>query len=125
MGFNPGPIERQDVDIWDRTSYGWTQATTGGITTGSSATVTVTVPGATTAAGIGQQPWVLLSIWTSTYIGNLIIEAYISAANTATVIIHNNSGGTITPPANTNYGVIFGRINPRFTQPNVPGGTSG
>jgi hypothetical protein len=125
MGFNPGAVERQLEDVWDRVASGWTQATTGAIANGASATVTITVPGVTTAAGIGQQPWVLLSAWTSVNIGNLVFDAFVSGTNTVTFIIHNNSGGTITPPSNTNYGVIMGRLNPRFTQPNVAGGTSG
>ena len=125
MGFNPGAVERSDVDIFDRTAYGWTQATTGAIAAGANATVTITVPGVTTAAGIGQQPWVVIGAWTSANIGNLIFNAFVSGVNTVTFIIHNNSGGSITPPANTNYGVVFGRLNPRFTQPNTPGGTTG
>jgi hypothetical protein len=125
MGINMGSVERQFDDIFDRTAYGFTTATTGAITTGNQVTVSINVPGVTLPATGNAQPWASIAEWTSVSIGALTIWSYVSAANTVTMIISNDSGGTITPPANTVYGVVFGRLNLRFATPNVAGGTTG
>jgi hypothetical protein len=125
MGFNPGATERQFDDVFDRTVYGWATASTGAIATGAQATVTITVPGITLPSTGNAQPWASIAEWTNVAIGNLTVYSFVSAANTVTMVIANNSGGSITPPANTQYGVVYGRLNPRFIQPNTAGGTSG
>jgi hypothetical protein len=122
MGFNAGPTERRFVDVFDRIVSGYTTATAGAITAGSQASVSITVPGVSTG---GSQPWTQITVWSSVYPGAVDLEGFVSATNTVTLLITNNSGGTITPPANTVYGVVMGRLNPRVTQPNLPGGTSG
>ncbi len=122
MGFNTGAIRRQDVDIFDQIAYGFSTATVGAILNGAAATISVNVPG----VGVSTtQPWAQLAFWTSAALGNLVVDARIASANTVTLVIHNNSGGTITPPASTAYGVVFGRLNQRYTTPNTPGGTTG
>jgi hypothetical protein len=128
MGYNLGPQGRSFDDVFERVATGFTTSTVGAITTGTQATVTVTVNGVglpTSGAIPSNNVWTELGVWTSVYIGALDIGAYVSAANTVTIVIQNNSGSTITPPASTVYGVIMGRINQRYTQPNTPGGTSG
>lgn len=128
MGFNPGAIRRQDVDIYDLISYGYTTTAVGGVLTGGNATVVITVPGVTLPANgalPNSQTWFPLAVWTSQNIGNLLINAFVSGTNQVTFILHNNSGGTITPPANTAYGVIMARLHQRFTTPNLAGGSAG
>jgi len=122
MGFNPGAIERQFNDVYDRVAYGWAVASAGAITAGTQATVTITVPGVGVSA---TQPWVPIAVWSSVYPGAVDMNGFVSAANTVVLLITNNSAGTITPPASTTYGVVMGRLNQRFTQPNTAGGTSG
>jgi hypothetical protein len=122
MGFNPGAIERQFNDVFDRVAYGWSVATTGAIAAGAQATVTITVPGVVVS---GTQPWAPIAVWSSVYPGAVDMNGFVSAANTVVLLITNNSGGSITPPASTTYGIVMGRLNQRFTQPNTAGGTSG
>lgn len=65
----------------------------GGISSGSQASTTVTVTG----AALGN----FVKAAFSSTVSPLTLSAYVSDANTVTVVLSNNSGGTITPASGT------------------------
>jgi hypothetical protein len=95
--------ERQFQGLFKEILTGSAVASPGAITTGTQGSVAVTVPG----AAVGDA---VIAVWPSAYLGALCLGAEVSAANTVTVLITNNSGGTLTPPASTAYYVVVAKL---------------
>lgn len=73
------------------------------IANGAQTTTTITIAG----LAVGDVP---LAVWSNATMALLQMEAYANAANTATIIFANTSGGAIDLPSQTFY-VLFGRPN--------------
>lgn len=78
-------------DIYDSAYVASASVTPGAATTGTTVTVTITVPG----AAVGD----LVTVRAPAALGNVIMQGEVTAANTVTVKFANTTAGTLTAPA--------------------------
>lgn len=110
MASTSGPVRRQYNDIFDNISHASATATVSGVTTGTTGTLAVTVPG---VAADGT--WEVIAETTTATLGALVMTGNVTAANTVTLYFANTTAGTLTPTAASRYTVVVGHLNPRFT----------
>lgn len=88
-------------DIYDSVYAASASVTPGAATTGTTVTVTITVPG----AAVGD----LVTVRAPAALGNVVMQGEVTAANTVTVKFANTTAGTLTPPAGV-YTAICERL---------------
>lgn len=111
MAQTNSPQRRQFQDLFTQIASGWVTASPTAVASAASTTVTITVPG---VAADGT--WEVISDTnTATNLGSFTITGNVSGANTVTLVLINNSGGSITPTAGAKYVVVCGKLDVRFT----------
>lgn len=108
------PAARQFDDVFDKIASGFVTASPGAITSGSSGSVTITVPGV--AADGTWESLVETTTAATLNVAGVVLGSQVTAANTVVITIANLSGGTITPTASSKYVVVVGHLNQRFYQ---------
>ena len=102
----PTRKRRQWQDIFQEVLTGFAVATVGAIITGTQGTVTISVP------GVVPGDIMVEGGAAGTYLGAVSIDGAVSANDTVTLFLQNNSGTTVTPPASTTYFAVCGKVNP-------------
>lgn len=106
------PQRRQFPDVFTNIASGYAVASPTAITTGSTGSVAISVPGVTVGGF-----WEALAELTSAATLNVAgvnLYATVTAAGVVTMTIQNNSGGTITPTASSKYVVVLGQLDTKF-----------
>lgn len=101
---------RQFQDVWSKIATATVTASPGAITNNTQAVVSVTIPGVAL-----DGTWEVLHVGYNASQGAVVVSGMIDSANTVKLYITNNSGGSVTPTANTKYTVVVGQIDARFT----------
>lgn len=113
MATNNPNLRRQFPDVFDLVAGGWATASPGAIANNASGSVAITVTGVDTSGA-----WCEVAVSTTAtnlQVAGVSFQAQATAANTVTLTITNNSGGSITPTASSKYIVVMGKLNVRFT----------
>lgn len=110
MASTSNTIRRQYGDIFTEISHATVNGqTVAGVTTGTTGTLAVTVPGVDTSG-----KWYCIALTTTANIGSLDMEAQPTSANTVTIYFANTTAGTVTPTASSTYTVVMGKLQQRF-----------
>jgi len=99
----PTRNRRQFPDVFVEIFTGAATTDVTSIAAGGRATVALTIPG----VALGD---VFIGASTSIDVGNLILSGKVTAADTAQIVLENNTAGAIDPASCTYIGV-FGRLN--------------
>lgn len=107
------PVARQFDDVFDRIASAHVTASPGAIASGAFGSVSITVPGV--VADGTWESFFETSTAANINVAGVILASSVTAANTVVITIYNISGGSITPTAGSQYTVIVGHANSRFT----------
>lgn len=105
-------VGRQFDDVFTKIASGYTIASPTAIANGATSTVAITIPGV--ALDGTWEAFVETTSATNLNVAGVNLFATVTAANTVTMTILNNSGGSITPTASSKYIAVLGKLNPRF-----------
>jgi hypothetical protein len=100
---------RQFRGVYEKVAVGSTSSDVTSIASGAQALVVITVPGVAL-----DGTWVTDGVATNVDPGALDIGSRVTAANTVTVVLQNNSGGAIDPPLCT-YRVVAMKLAQAMT----------
>lgn len=104
MAYSNAPQFRS---IFDQVFAATVALTPGAVTTGTTGTSTITVPG----AAVGD----VVDVSAPVALGNVTVQGEVTAANTVTVKFANATAGSITPPASNYTAVVYRRNASVFT----------
>ena len=104
---------RQFQDVFSEIASGFTVASPTAIANGAIGSVSISVPGVTNDGT--WEPLAELTNASNLAVAGVNLYASVSAANTVTMTIQNNSGGSITPTASSKYIVVLGHVSEKFT----------